>query len=104
MDKVFDIQEEMRNCKVVKNIGESISFEMFDESSNTFILACVVGYTLSDGFAFIKQQNCHKKSLVEISDKNIIARMTIDWLSGLIFTLTCCSNDQTLAMIRFVKR
>jgi len=101
---IFNTLNEMRNCKVLFQSGKHyVSFEMFLESNNEFLVACVApkdSKGRDQTFYFVKIQNAHNLNPLALEASPIIAVMSSDWISGLTYSLNC-RNDE-VAKIRSI--
>jgi len=97
----------MRHCTVVEKTGQCISFELFDEKSNEFLLACAMETTTHGTLVFSTLRDCHLRSFRDIQSimnkhhPDFVAKMTRDWLSGLTFDLVDV-RQEPVCQIKFL--
>ena len=82
----------MRQCKVVEKVGLCTCFELFDEASNEFLVACAMEKNTLGTFIFTTFRDCHLRGFEDIAflmndHTAFVAKMTRDWMSGLTFVL-----------------
>jgi hypothetical protein len=102
-NKYLNVSNLMTHTIIYKKIGLCISYEMYDETSNQFIMSRVSCPQLTPIILFLKLQNCHLRNFEDICCnlhvKYFIARMIPDWMTGYIYTLSGF-NGQILAEIK----
>lgn len=103
-NRFLNVSNEMTHCIVYKKVGLCISFEVYEESTNEFLMACVACPKMSPMIIFLRLQNCHLRSFEDIccnlNMKYFLGRMMPDWMTGYIYTLTGF-NGEMLCEIRY---
>ena len=89
---LLDASLSMRQCKVVEKVGQCTCFELFDEASNEFLLACAMENSTLGSLIFTTFRDCHLRGFDDIlylMEKNasFVAKMSRDWMTGLTFEL-----------------
>ena len=97
-DYLYDICADMKHCVVVEKFGQCVSFEMFRESDNSFLIACVMDKASKGPFIFTTFRDCHLRSFVDIEylmhdHPDFVGKMSRDWLSGLTFAVLNKSEE-----------
>ncbi len=91
-DPLFQTIDRMTNCVVYKKEGLSTSFELYEEATNQFLVACVLCPSLSPMLLFVRLTDCHMRRFDElccnINFRQYAGKMIPDWMSGHMFTLT----------------
>lgn len=88
----------MRLCKVVEKVGQCTCFELFDEATNDFLLACAMENTKLGTFIFSTFRDCHLRKFDDIvflmnGHSDFVATMSKDWMSGLKFVVFDAANE-----------
>lgn len=87
--ELFEDREQMAHCIMLKKIGLSISYELYDEATNKFLMACVSCPIMSPLLLFVTLQDCHKKRFEDLCCnlhvKYFIAKMIPDWKTSMRF-------------------
>ena len=103
---LLDPPIDMRLCTVVEKFGHSWCFELFDEASGTFLLACVLKrQDTTTEMLFTTLQDCHLRSYSDVkrlmsrNNQHFVALMTREWLRGLEYQLSSPNGD-TICEIR----
>ena len=96
--QVNGISPDMRLCKVVQKVGQCTSFELFDEATNEFLLACAMENSALGTLIFSTFRDCHLRKFDDIvfllkGHVDFVATMSRDWMSGLKFILTDATNE-----------
>lgn len=102
---LFESKAEMNHCVVVERLGQCISFELFQESDNNFIVACAMDKSGSGSFIFTTFRDCHLRAFADIvalmkDHSDFVGKMSRDWLSGLTFALLN-KADEVVCEIRW---
>jgi hypothetical protein len=101
---IYNIAKEdvMRQCKVVRTISKTTSYELFDLKTGNFVLGCTANNDLDGNFIFTTLRGTHEKDLKEIpickyssSFLGILKRN----LLGLTFSLFN-DNDDMISRVR----
>lgn len=86
------LHDRMQHCIVLKKVGHCTCYELYDEETNTFLVACVSCVLLSPMLLFVSSQDCHLRKFEDICcNLNIrlfVAKMLPDWMTGLNYKLT----------------
>eukprot|EP01039_Chlorochromonas_danica_P008093 gene8093-8928_t len=89
---LFTHPERMQHCIVLKKVGQCTVYELYEEESNTFLLACVTCVLLSPMLLFITTPDCHLRKFEDIccnlNIRYFVAKMLPDWMTGLNYKLT----------------
>lgn len=89
---LFALHDEMQHCVVLKKVGQCTVYELYDEESNAFLLACVTCTLLSPMLLFVTTPDCHQRKFEDIccnlNIRYFVAKMLPDWMTGLNFKLT----------------
>jgi hypothetical protein len=91
-ERLFEVSVEMCHCIVVERVGQCISFELFKESDNTFLVACVKDKATNGTFLLTTFRDSHLRGfadMVELMKGHIdyVGKISRDWVSGLSFSL-----------------
>jgi hypothetical protein len=102
---LFEAKETMMNCIVVEKLGQCTSFEMYLESDQSFIVACVMDNNSNGSFIFTTFRDSHLRAFSDITrllndHDDYVGKMSRDWLSGLTFALFNRS-DEIVSEIRY---
>ncbi|RYG98725.1 hypothetical protein EON65_51090 [archaeon] len=77
---------------MIKKVGQSTCYELYEEETNRFLLACVSCVLISPMLLFVTSQDCHQRKFEDIccnlNIRYFVAKMTPDWMTGLNFKLT----------------
>lgn len=90
--RIFEAPLNMMQCTVVEKIGQCLSFELFRESDNEFLLACTMDKTGNGSLLFSTFQDSHRRRYEDMvillqEHPSYVAKLSRDWLSGLTFVL-----------------
>jgi hypothetical protein len=103
-NKYLNSTSEMVHCIVYKKIGLSVSYEVYDETTNEFLMSCVACPQMSPMILFTKLQDCHLRGFEDIccnlNLKYFLGRMIPDWMTGYVYSLTGF-NGEPLCEIRY---
>lgn len=85
-------RKKMRQCIIFRKTALSTCFELYEESTNEFLISCVTSASISPMLLFVKLKDCHLRRFEDIccnlNLRHFVARMLPDWLTGLTYTLT----------------
>ena len=85
-------RKKMRHCIVMRKLGLSTCFELYEESTHEFLMSCVTSVSISPMLLFVKLKDCHLRRFEDIccnlNLRHFVARMLPDWLTGLTYKLT----------------
>lgn len=99
-NRLIETSELMQHNIVIEKTGQSLCYELYDETTNKFIIACVMDKYMQKGLLiFTTLKDCHLRkyndiiAMIDESHPDFIARMTRDWISGLKFSLFNRSSE-----------
>ena len=90
--KLLETNVTMKHCLAVEKVGQCICFELFEEESNNFLVACAMDKTSHSAMIFTTLRDCHLRSFSDIlilmdDHYDFVAKMSRDWMRGLTFNL-----------------
>lgn len=88
----------MANCVVLERIGQCICFEMYRESDNSFIMACVMDNTANGSLLFTTFRDCHLRAFSDMvvllrDHDDYVGKLSREWIGGLNFALLNRSEE-----------
>lgn len=106
-DRLFQVSGAMRLCVVYRKVGLCISYELYDEASEEFLMSCVSCPQISPMMLFLAIKDCHLRRFEDIccnlKIQYFIAKMVSDWMTGTHFKLTSF-DEKLIAQIRYLTK
>ena len=97
-DELYHCKEQMTPCVVHRKHGLSNTFELYEESTNRFLLSYVYSPMMSPVMLLLKQQDCHLRKFEDICRtlnlRHFVGKLTSDWMSKTIFNLTSFEGNE----------
>ena len=97
-DNLNRAQDQMIQCMVYRKNGLSTCFELYEESTNQFIVSCVFSPMMSPTMLFLKQRDCHLRRFEDICGtlnlRHYVGKLTADWMTKLNFVLASFEGNE----------